>query len=148
MRPLILLSALLSTSCALLPTTGQGYGPCDVTSVLDGDTIHVRCFGVPDSVRLLSINTPEKNEPDYERATAALHKMIGNRQVTLRFKRPGYGQRDRYKRLLAYVFVGKRNLNVEMVRAGWTPYWKKYGKSRYDVAFKRAEAEAPRASAR
>ncbi len=55
--------------------------------------------------------------------------------------------RDRYDRYLAYVFVQKDgkwiNYNVECVRAGWAPYFMKYGYSRrFDAEFKAAEAEA------
>ncbi len=55
--------------------------------------------------------------------------------------------RDRYNRYLAYVFAFKDgkwvNYNVECVRAGWSPYFMKYGYSRrFDAEFKQAEAEA------
>ncbi|MEO6772492.1 MAG: thermonuclease family protein [Kofleriaceae bacterium] len=55
--------------------------------------------------------------------------------------------RDRYHRYLAYVLVEKHgtwlNYNVEAVRAGMSPYFPKYGRSRrYDHDFITAEAEA------
>ena len=55
--------------------------------------------------------------------------------------------RDYYGRYLAYVFVLKNgewvNFNLECVRAGWTPYFTKYGRSRrFHQAFVDAQAEA------
>jgi endonuclease YncB( thermonuclease family) len=55
--------------------------------------------------------------------------------------------RDRYNRYLAYVLANKHgkwlNYNVEAVRAGMSPYFPKYGRSRrYHADFVAAEAEA------
>jgi endonuclease YncB( thermonuclease family) len=55
--------------------------------------------------------------------------------------------RDFFDRYLAYVFIdknGKRlNYNVEVVRAGYSPYFTKYGQSRrFHAEFLAAEAEA------
>jgi endonuclease YncB( thermonuclease family) len=55
--------------------------------------------------------------------------------------------RDRYNRYLAYVFAKKNgawvNYNVEVVRAGMSPYFAKYGYSvRFHDEFVAAEAEA------
>ena len=45
-----------------------------------------------------------------------------------------------YGRLLAYVFVDGKNLNIDLVRQGLSPYYTKYGKSqKYDHAFRSAE---------
>jgi len=55
--------------------------------------------------------------------------------------------RDRYNRYLAYVFANKNgtwvNYNVELVRAGMSPYFDKYGRSRrFHAEFVAAQAEA------
>jgi len=55
--------------------------------------------------------------------------------------------KDRYRRYLAYVLAEKHgkwvNYNVEAVRAGMSPYFPKYGRSRrFDRDFIAAEAEA------
>lgn len=55
--------------------------------------------------------------------------------------------RDRFKRYLAYVFVEKNgvwvNFNVEVVRAGMSPYFTKYGNSRrFHKEFREAQAQA------
>lgn len=55
--------------------------------------------------------------------------------------------RDRYNRYLAYVIANKDgrwlNYNIEMVRAGMSPYFPKYGNSRrFHAEFLAAQAEA------
>jgi endonuclease YncB( thermonuclease family) len=54
---------------------------------------------------------------------------------------------DGFERVLASVFVRRgtvwQNVNVEVVRQGWSPYFAKYGRSkRFDAAFTAAEKEA------
>lgn len=50
--------------------------------------------------------------------------------------------RDRFGRLLAYVWKGDVNLNVEMVRLGWSKFFIEYGEGRYAAEFRAAEEEA------
>ena len=113
-----------------------------VVRIVDGDTIRVRYEGRDESLRLLCIDTPERGKPGFEEATLALRGLVEGREVVLEFERPGEPERDRYGRLLAYVFVDGRNVNVEMVRLGLTPFWTKYGRGRYAEDFEKAEAEA------
>lgn len=68
------------------------------------------------------------------------------RSVRLERDHPGE-IRDFYNRYLAYVFAKKNgqwvNYNVECVRAGFTPYFTKYGRSRrFHKEFVEAEREA------
>lgn len=51
--------------------------------------------------------------------------------------------RDRYGRILAYVFVDDLNVNVEMVRRGKAVYWTKYGEGRYRDAMRKAAGQVP-----
>src|SRR5690606_39944458 len=68
--------------------------------------------------------------------------------TTVRLERDQHGEiRDFYGRYLAYVFAKKDgkwvNYNIEVVRAGYTPYYQKYGRSRrFHEEFMQAEAEA------
>jgi len=116
-----------------------------VVKVVDGDTLHVELAGsvTPlEKVRLLRINTPERKRPGFERASAALTALVAGRTVELEFEDPAKPERDEYGRLLAYVFVGEKCVNVEMVRGGWTRFFTKYGEGRHAAAFRAAEAEA------
>ena len=113
-----------------------------IVFVADGDTVQVVYRGGREWVRLLRIDTPERDEKGYGEAREALSRMVGGRHVELVFEAPGVEERDAHGRILAYLFVGDKNVNVEMVRAGWSRFWTRYGKGRYSAEFLRAEKEA------
>ena len=51
--------------------------------------------------------------------------------------------RDRFNRLLAYVFLDGNNFNIELAQQGLSPYYTQYGHSqKYDSQFKEAEKYA------
>jgi micrococcal nuclease len=114
-------------------------GPCDVTHVTDGDTLNVRCGGRKERVRMLQIDTPERDDPLYEEAGDALAALIAGRRVELEV---GREPRDDYGRVLAYVFAGGENLNLAMIRDGWSPYFDRYGAGAYPREFAEAERAA------
>ncbi len=71
--------------------------------------------------------------------------MAEDRAIYLVYENPYTLSRGRFGRLLAYPYADGVNLNLEMVRAGWTPFYTKYGVGRFPAAFMQAEAEAARA---
>ncbi len=80
-----------------------------VTEVVDGDTVVVAFpGGRSETVRLLGVDTPETVDPDEPvecygpEASAFTHARLDGRQVRLEKDRE---ERDRYGRLLAYVYV-------------------------------------------
>lgn len=113
-----------------------------VVRVVDGDTIRVIWRGLDEPVRLLRIDTPERGEAGFSEAAEAMRGLVEGRRVRLVWAEPGQPERDRWGRLLAYVFVDDMNVNVEMVRLGWTPFWTRFGEGRFAEDFERAEAEA------
>jgi len=116
--------------------------PCTLLEVTDGDTIKVKWRNEICFVRLLRINTPERNEVGYGEATRALESLALGRTLYLEFEHPRVYNRDKYDRLLAYIHADGKNLNIEMVRLGWTSFWTRYGKGKYEEAFIAAEKEA------
>ena len=122
------------------------FPECRVRRVVDGDTIIVQYafagMETTEGVRLLNIDPPERGEPQYDEATGALQSLVAGKTVTLEFEEPGKVERDNFGRLLAYVFADGMNVNVEMVRQGWSEFYTKYGKGRYAEAFRAAEKEA------
>lgn len=116
-----------------------------VIDVIDGDTLVVRKdepIQRKETVRMLCINTPERDQPGYGEAREALKYIVRGGVVTLEFEKPSVEKRDVYGRLLAYVIAGGVNANIEIVRLGWSPYWTKYGKGRLSQEFGKAEQEA------
>jgi micrococcal nuclease len=122
--------------------TGTAREEARVVFVADGDTVRCVYRGRLEWVRLLRINTPEKDRRGYSGARALLRRLVEKKTVLLEFEDPGRPERDQYGRLLGYLFREEVNVNVEMVRAGWSRFWKKYGEGRYAAEFRQAESEA------
>lgn len=85
-----------------VPRVQQGQ----VVRVVDGDTIHVRVkTGKTEKVRLIGIDTPEVRAPveEYGKEASAFTKdLLLNKDVWLELD---VEHRDRYQRLLAYVWL-------------------------------------------
>lgn len=94
---------------------GSPGAPCVVSRVVDGDTFHCRDGR---KVRLIGIDSPERGQgADARRATRALVRLLpAGRTVRLEVD---VAPRDRYGRVLAYVWVGATLVNETMVRDGW-----------------------------
>lgn len=117
-----------------------------VLRAIDGDTLVLRLEGAEierkETVRLLNIDTPEKNEPGFEDATEALKGLVRGGYVELEFENPDAEKRDGFGRLLAYVIVDGVNVNIELVRQGWSKFYTKYGRGRLAAEFEAAEKES------
>ena len=102
------------------PFSFDSSGRYYVERVVDGDTFILE-GGV--RVRLLGVNTPETKhprrpvEPLGPEASEFTKSHIEGRKVTLQFDRE---RRDRYHRVLAYVYVGEWFLNEEIILAGYS----------------------------
>jgi micrococcal nuclease len=109
--------ALLVATAIALPGCGRAPAPAGagppgagvVVEVVDGDTIEVRmASGRHERVRLVGIDTPESVDPDRPvechgpEASAALAGLLPE-GTEVRLERDAEA-RDRYGRLLAYVF--------------------------------------------
>ncbi len=112
---------------------------CPVVRVESGDTVVVQRLGVETTVRLLMLKTPPEGRYGHKKAVAALKDLLGERPVRLEFERPGEPVRDAQGRLLAYLFVGKTHINVEMVRRGMSRFHFGTDMGRRGRAFKEAE---------
>jgi micrococcal nuclease len=84
-----------------------------VSRVLDGDTF---LLAGGDKVRLLSIDTPEERETLHDEAKSFLEDMINGKSVRLEY---GKERRDKYGRLLAYVYVDTLFVNRSIVYNGY-----------------------------
>lgn len=111
------------TSCLMVLTgmTDSAAEPTRVLRVIDGDTIVVS-GGV--QVRLVQIDAPElRGDECYSlSAKRALTKLIGKSKIKL-VSEDVSANKDTYGRLLRYVYIGKRNLNVELVSLGAASPW-------------------------
>jgi endonuclease YncB( thermonuclease family) len=128
----VLALALLAATAA---QAGHFTAKGDVTRVIDGDTIVVRLAnGRSERVRVLGIDTPEAGTCWASQATSATRRLADGRHVTL-IGDATQDTRDRYGRLLAYVWLpGGKDLGFQLVAGG---HAKKYV---FDGPFKRLSA--------
>jgi micrococcal nuclease len=97
-----------------------------VVEVIDGDTIKVDIAGKIETIRLIGIDTPEIANPhnpqdDYFGPEAARYakKLLENQSVYL-IPDPMQSNRDKYNRLLRYVFLEDGTLiNAKLVAEGY-----------------------------
>ena len=80
--------------------------------VIDGDTIEVQNG---EYVRYLGIDTPERDEPLFDKATDLNRSLLMGRAIVYE---SDVTDKDRYGRLLRYVFAGDVFVNLELVRRG------------------------------
>lgn len=119
-----------------------------VTRVVDGDTVEVRLDGETEDVRYIGVDTPETVKPGAPvdcfgpQASAFNHQLVEGRRVRLVL---GVERRDVYDRLLAYVYLGERFVNAELVRRGLARTLTIPPNDRYAGRFKRLEIAASRA---
>lgn len=113
-----------------------------VERVVDGDTI---ALAGGQKVRLIGIDTPElarggrPAEPYGEAAKSHLETLIGNQ--TVRLERD-VSERDKYQRLLRYVFLGEINVSIQMVRDGYARSSTYPPDVKYQEEIRAAEREA------
>ncbi|MBI5411828.1 lamin tail domain-containing protein [Candidatus Peregrinibacteria bacterium] len=93
-----------------------------VLRIIDGDTFQAMWEGRKTDVRLIGVDTPETVHPYQEvqrygqEASDHLKKLLTDRIVTLKFDET---QRDKYGRLLAYVYLDGRLLNADLIEQGF-----------------------------
>lgn len=101
-----------------------------VAWVGDGDTLTLTSGA---KVRLVQIDAPELQSECYGRAALDALVRLAPKGTRVRLVRdPSLDERDVHGRLLRYVFVGRRNVNVELVRDGAaSPYFFRNERGRY-----------------
>ena len=143
MRRLILTILTATLTLSITPS----HADIKITSITDGDTIKL---SDGTSVRLLQIDSPELrgNECYATEAQKALAKLINRSGKISLTTDPNLDEVDRYGRLLRYLFIGKRNINLEMVRIGAAaPYFYRSERGLYSEKLIKA-AQSARANSR
>lgn len=123
---------LPSTTGPQLATTGHSpstapshacvNGGWNVTGISDGDTIRVACGDIEETVRLIGVDTPETKKPGGGvecyglEATNFTAQLLSGKQVELELDTQ---ERDKYGRLLAYVYLGEQMVNALLVEKGY-----------------------------
>ena len=116
-----------------------------VTRVVDGDTVEVDLRGDEQDVRYIGVDTPETVQPGEPvdcfgpRASHFNESLVEGERVRLVFDEE---LRDAYGRLLAYVYLGDRFVNAELVRRGYARSLTIPPNDRFADVFRRAEHRA------
>lgn len=94
-----------------------------VVRVVDGDTIVVDFNGKDEKVRLIGIDTPESVHPESSRntdegitASDFTKNLLSDKSVSLEFD---VSERDKYGRLLAYVYLEGEMVNKTLLQEGY-----------------------------
>jgi micrococcal nuclease len=149
---LITVLLIFAGQAGWLKTTGQSLdsnqpGSYRVTHFVDGDTIAVDMNGHDEKIRFIGVDTPETHKPNtpvqcYGPAAAAFTKnSIGNQRVRLVADELS-SNRDRYNRLLRYVYLADGRLLNEMLISGGYGFYYPYFPFTKSQEFNSAELTA------
>ena len=148
-RIALVLAALVVSLGGTSSAHAQVAYTANVTSVVDGDTLHARLSDGRDlTVRLIGIDTPETRDPSApvecggREATDAMEELVLERAVALRSD-PTQGAVDRFGRSLFYVDrTDGLDVGLEMIRRGWSRAYVFDRPFQRLPAYQAAEAEA------
>jgi micrococcal nuclease len=121
----------------------------DVVDVVDGDTVKVRLANSQvETVRLIGIDTPEVVDPRTpvqcfgREASARAKELLSGQRVRVE-QDPTQDTRDRYGRLLAYIWLEDGTLvNKQMIADGYAVEYTYDRPYQYQADFKAAQQQA------
>jgi micrococcal nuclease len=106
----------LIAGCGAEPQTDSAASEeATVLFVIDGDTVEISLLGQTERLRLVGIDAPELDECGYEEARSLLADLVEGADVRLE---RDVSDRDRFGRLLRFVWVGDVLVNEALVREG------------------------------
>lgn len=106
-------------------------GPFVVRWVTDGDTLKL---DNGETIRLIGVDTPETKHPELpvqrfgKEASAYTKKTCMGKTVYVEYY--AHEKYDKYNRLLAYVWLGDKMLNAELLARGYAYVYRRYPFSR------------------
>src|SRR5580765_5027692 len=153
---LLALASLLAVISPSLERAPLPAGPAPdslggtVGRIVDGDTIYVQLASGVEKVRYIGVDTPEVHhptrgeEPGGREATDVNRRLLGHDPVRLE---TDVQLRDRYGRLLAYVWIrgpdgGETMVNAELVRLGYAAVMTVPPNVRHAELFRKLAAQA------
>ncbi len=124
---------------------------CPVVSVADGDTIRLRIRWKNETARLIGLDTPETRDPRRpvecfcREASKQTTKLLKGEKVRISDD-PRQDTRDRYGRLLLYVWLPGKDVSVnqQLIRQGYAVEYTYEEPYFYQKQFRKAEQAARR----
>lgn len=139
---LIAAALLIAQIFAICPTASADDLPRltgRVVKIVDGDTLDVQLDSGPIRVRLHAVDTPEKAQPFGRDASNALVKLVLHKKVEVE-----PFEQDRYDRMVGIVYLQDKNVNADLIRAGYAWAFRRYMR-KADAALCSLEADARQA---
>ncbi len=139
---MVLVLGLTLAGCA---NAGPAEGTVRVVGVVDGDTFRAIVGGREERIRLIGVDTPEvasyggRGECFGSEAGAFAKERLEGHSVRLIYDRE---RRDRYDRLLAYVYIEGELFNLTLLREGYATALEVPPNTTMAAAFDRAEEDA------
>ncbi len=143
-RLLLLLTALLVFLASAAQAAPLRTVTATITKITDGDTVQaVTPEGTKLKVRLYGIDAPETTkgripgEPFGNDSRNYLASLVSQKSVRVEIR-----DIDRYRRMVAILWLAERNVNQEMIAAGMAEAYGEYLKQPYRAPFLQSEQEA------
>lgn len=134
---LIIVFILVMASAYLINSSiPQQHQQSFVTKVVDGDTIVVEGG---QRIRLLNMDTREKGQNCYQEAKDRMQQLVLLKNITLERDKE---DKDRYGRLLRYVYADGEMVNLEMVKEGLAVVYIIEPNTKHQDEFRRIEEQA------
>lgn len=124
------IAALSISACAGSPPSNSqveivNFARVKIVKVVDGDTVDIDINGRTERVRLIGVNTPETKHPTkpiecFGPEASAYMSQLLPKGTAVRIERD-VEARDRYGRMLLYLYLGSNNLfiNLDLVARGY-----------------------------
>lgn len=139
---------IAQNSQASLPEVQPAAKTYKVIKIIDGDTLVASINGKEETLRLIGLDTPETVDPRKpvqcfgREASSKAKEILTGQQVRLEAE-PSQGERDKYGRLLRYIFLEDgTNYQDYMIRQGYAHEYTYNIPYKYQTQFKQAEDEA------
>ena len=123
----------------------------ELTEVVDGDTIKFKYNGKEEKARLLLIDTPEsfatktgKPQKFGKEASDFLQDYLKGKKIDIEFEET-HDQKDKYGRLLVYVFADNQLVQEKLVSEGYARVGYENKEETYYSQLNRAQEKAKRA---
>ncbi len=119
----IITNILWLAACPVSQRTSSTWSG-EVVGVSDGDTITVLREKQPIKIRLQAVDCPEKNQPFGTKAKLFTAGMVFGKRVSVKPV-----TQDRYGRTVAWIYLGNKSLNEELLRSGMAWHYSQYDHS-------------------
>lgn len=114
-----------------------------VVNIVDGDTIDVQTPNTiePERIRIIGINTPEKDQCYFDEANEKAKELLLNKEITLE-NDPTQSEKDKYGRTLSHILIENHPYGEIMINEGFAKEYTYNKPYKYQDIFKEAQSHA------